>query len=120
RTRTSPTPVSHVNSCLKILEEKTILSEVQPWNFRSFQYKEDEGPRGLCSRLHSFCSQWLRPEKHTKAQILDLVLLEQFLALLPLQMESWVRECGAETSSQAVALVEGFLLSQAEEEKEQV
>ncbi|XP_070792918.1 zinc finger protein 24-like [Pituophis catenifer annectens] len=104
----------------KMLEEGTIVSQIHAWNFRSVQYREDEGPRGLCSRLHYFCSRWLRPEKHTKAQMLDLVVLEQFLALLPLQMESWVRECGAETSSQAVALVEGFLLSQAEEKKEQV
>ncbi|XP_070594217.1 zinc finger protein 3-like [Erythrolamprus reginae] len=103
----------------KTLEEEIIISQVHAWNFRSVQYQEDEGPREFCSRLHFFCNRWLRTYKHTKAQMLDLVVMELLLGHLPLQMESWVRECGAETTSQAVALVEGFLLSQAEEEKEE-
>ncbi|XP_070600072.1 zinc finger protein with KRAB and SCAN domains 1-like isoform X2 [Erythrolamprus reginae] len=108
---------SRLKSLLKSFPEDSLSPEIHRRRFRDLEgcRQEAEGPRELCSRLHRLCRQWLRPERSSKGEMLDRVVLEQLLPLLPPEMASWVRECGAESCSQAVA--EGFLLSRAQREE---
>ncbi|XP_062977899.1 zinc finger protein ZFP2-like [Elgaria multicarinata webbii] len=104
--------------CVKVKEEApdevVSDSEAQRLCFRRFGYREAEEPRAACVRLRELCHQWLKPEKHNKGQIVELVVLEQFLAVLPSEMQSWVQGGGPESCSHAVALAEEFLLRRRE------
>uniref|UniRef100_A0A8D2LP08 SCAN box domain-containing protein n=2 Tax=Varanus komodoensis TaxID=61221 RepID=A0A8D2LP08_VARKO len=99
-----------------ILRGDAIKMEVQRQHFRQFRYQEIEDPRRIYSQLQELCCQWLKPERHSKEQILELLILEQFLASLPPDLQGWIRAGGPDSCSQAVALVEDFLMSQQETE----
>lgn len=86
--------------------------ELRRQHFRKLRYQEAEGPRETCRQLLELCHQWLRPARHTKEQILDLLTLEQFLAILPPEMQCWLRENNPENCIQAVSLAEEFLQAQ--------
>ncbi|KAM9146746.1 uncharacterized protein ACDP82_004805 isoform 1-T1 [Pangshura tecta] len=97
-----------------ILQGEDTRLETRRRCFRQFRYQEAEGPREAYSRLRELCHGWLEPQSHTKEQILELLILEQFLTILPEEMQSWVWERGPENCAQAVALAEGFQLGQPE------
>ncbi|XP_019567126.2 myeloid zinc finger 1 isoform X1 [Rhinolophus sinicus] len=93
-------------------EEEATLWDTGPeaarqcfWHFR---YEEVAGPHEALARLRELCRQWLQPEVHTKEQMLELLVLEQFLGALPLEIQARVRGQRPGSPEEAAALVEGL------------
>lgn len=75
-------------------------------SFRHFCYQEVSGPQEALSCLRQLCRQWLQPELHTKEQILELLVMEQFLVILPPEIQAQVWHRYPKSSREIVTLVE--------------
>ncbi|XP_054436853.1 zinc finger protein with KRAB and SCAN domains 2 [Pteronotus mesoamericanus] len=73
--------------------------------FRHFCYEDVSGPHEAFSKLWELCCQWLKPEMRSKEQILELLVVEQFLTILPEKIQAWARNQCPESGEEAVALV---------------
>nr|XP_023394558.1 zinc finger and SCAN domain-containing protein 5B-like [Loxodonta africana] len=76
------------------LGEKDYDPETWHVNFRAFTSSEGADPIGDLKRLSELCRLWLRPDLHTKEQILDKLVLEQFMISMPLDLQVLVKESG--------------------------
>ncbi|ERE67647.1 zinc finger protein [Cricetulus griseus] len=90
-----------------LLQQKAYLDpELSRQSFRHFCYQEVSGPQEALSRLRQLCRQWLQPELHTKEQILELLVMEQFLLILPPEIQAQVRHRYPRSSKEILTLVE--------------
>lgn len=101
-------PVTESSSLSKkcIAQKDNLISESSRQHFRSFHYHEAAGPREAVGQLQELCRQWLRPEIHSKEQILELLVLEQFLTILPKDTQTWIKKHHLQSIEEAVALVD--------------
>nr|XP_055095876.1 zinc finger and SCAN domain-containing protein 22 isoform X4 [Symphalangus syndactylus] len=74
--------------------------------FRHFRYEEASGPHEALAHLRALCCQWLQPEARSKEQILELLVLEQFLGALPPEIQAWVGAQSPKSGEEAAVLVE--------------
>uniref|UniRef100_A0A4X2KFB8 SCAN box domain-containing protein n=1 Tax=Vombatus ursinus TaxID=29139 RepID=A0A4X2KFB8_VOMUR len=91
---------------ITILRKEEFSPEASRQSFRCFPYPEKAGPREAVNQLWELCLQWLRPEIHTKEQILELLVLEQFLTILPSEIRIWVKAQHPQNIEEVVTLVE--------------
>uniref|UniRef100_G3TLL9 Zinc finger and SCAN domain containing 5B n=1 Tax=Loxodonta africana TaxID=9785 RepID=G3TLL9_LOXAF len=89
-------PPQFVSSQGTDVGEKGCNPETWHVNFRAFTCSEEADCIGDLKRLCELCHLWLRPDLHTKEQILDKLVLEQFMISMPLDLQVLVKESGVE------------------------
>lgn len=87
-------------------EKRPAGQELFRLRFRKLCYQETRGPREALIQLRALCHQWLRPDLHSKEQILELLVLEQLLAILPAELRALVTEHQLEDGEEVVTLLE--------------
>ncbi|KAM9049079.1 paternally-expressed gene 3 protein isoform 2-T6 [Megaptera novaeangliae] len=83
-------------------------SEFFHQRFRNFLYVEFVGPRKTLLKLRNLCLDWLQPETRTKEEIIELLVLEQYLTILPEKIKPWVRAKKPENCEKLVTLLEDY------------
>ncbi|XP_034374820.1 zinc finger and SCAN domain-containing protein 5B-like [Arvicanthis niloticus] len=65
--------------------------------FRGFSPLEGSDPIQDLRRISELCSQWLRPDLNSKEEILDQLVLEQFVICMPPELQALVKESGVKS-----------------------
>ncbi|XP_008069146.1 zinc finger and SCAN domain-containing protein 22 [Carlito syrichta] len=86
--------------------DHTTHLEAARLRFRHFHYEEASGPHEALAQLRELCCQWLQPEVHSKEQMLELLVLEQFLGALPPEIQTWAGAQYPKSGEEAAVLVE--------------
>ncbi|XP_011852429.1 PREDICTED: zinc finger imprinted 2, partial [Mandrillus leucophaeus] len=91
----------------KKLETETL--KVSPQKFGDFQYLLVNRPYQAVSQIQEFCLQWLQLELLTKEQMIEQLVLAQFLSILPEEIQTWVRSKQPKNSKEAGTMVANFI-----------
>ncbi|XP_029413535.1 zinc finger protein Xfin [Nannospalax galili] len=72
-------------------------------------------PHEAVDQIHQLCDQWLQTETLTKQQMIDQLMLEQFLSTMPKEIQTWVMSKQPKNSREASILLANLVLVPGEE-----
>ena len=97
-----------------ILRRYDITDESYRQRFRSGRRGKEESNHELVARLNDLAGKWLK-EKRSREQVIDQIILEQFLKTLPEDIRVFVRERSPGSSEEAAKLADDYLQARKEE-----
>uniref|UniRef100_A0A8C8S355 CCHC-type domain-containing protein n=1 Tax=Pelusios castaneus TaxID=367368 RepID=A0A8C8S355_9SAUR len=92
-----------------ILDVLDITPETFRRRFRGKAYNSGVQPRALAQELKEACRRWLQPKRHSKEELMDTFMLEQFLHS---QGRRWVIRYHPANLNEAVSRLEDFLAAE--------
>ncbi|XP_061241845.1 zinc finger and SCAN domain-containing protein 5B-like [Bos javanicus] len=79
------------------MENSDCDQEIWHVRIRTFSSSEEWDPVEDLRRLRELCQLWLRPDLHTKEQMMDRLVLEQFMICMPLECQVLLKESGVQS-----------------------
>ncbi|XP_045019314.1 zinc finger and SCAN domain-containing protein 5C-like isoform X2 [Bubalus bubalis] len=74
------------------MEDSDCDQETWHVRFRTFSSSEESDPFEDLRRIRELCHLWLRLDLHTKEQMMDRLVLEQFMICMPLEFQVLLKE----------------------------
>uniref|UniRef100_K7EXH9 Gypsy retrotransposon integrase-like protein 1 n=1 Tax=Pelodiscus sinensis TaxID=13735 RepID=K7EXH9_PELSI len=100
-----------------ILDQAGITPETHRQRFRTEKYRPGERPRAVVQRLKEAAMRWLEPERKSSMQVVEMVVLDQFLQILPPDSRLWVRRHQPTTLGEATSILENYMAAAGGEER---
>lgn len=92
-----------------ILKKYEISTETYRLRFRSLNTPMHESPQELYTRLKDLFCKWVQFTKSSKDNIMEAIVLEQYLRVLHPEVRTWVKERNPTTAAHAANLVEVYI-----------
>lgn len=92
-----------------VVKKYEINAETYRLQFRALETRPEETPQELYVRLKDLFCNWVKYDRSSKEDLMELIVLEQYLRVLYPEVKTWVKEHNPATAAEAAKLVENFV-----------
>ncbi|XP_075770535.1 zinc finger protein 394-like isoform X4 [Pelodiscus sinensis] len=92
-----------------VLDQLGVTPDTCRQRFRQERFGPQERPRAVAQRLREWARKWIEPDQKTAGQVMEIIILEQFINILLREGQKWVKQNQSTTVNEAVYLMEAYM-----------